>query len=74
MDISACGPRSKKSYFVIPYWDTVRLNGVKNDARVGAPAPARVTEAQTIRTGKPETASPAVDGPTKDKQVHQTPP
>ena len=47
---------------------------MKNDARVGAPTPERVTEAQMTRMGKPETASPAVDGPTKDKQAHQTPP
>ena len=51
---------------------TVRHNGVKNDARMGAPASARMTEAQMIRTGKPETASPAVEGPTKDKREKQT--
>ena len=45
---------------------------MKNDARMGAPASARVTEAQMIRTGKPETASPAVEGPTKDKLDNQT--
>ena len=47
---------------------------MKNDARMGAPASARVTEAQMIRTGKPETASPAVEGPTKDKPNYRAPP
>ena len=45
---------------------------MKNDARMGAPTSARVTEAQMIRTGKPETASPAVEGPIKDKREKQT--
>ena len=53
---------------------TVRLNEVKTDARMGASTPARVAEAQMIRTGKPETASPAVEGPTKDKPDNRAPP
>ena len=42
---------------------TARLNEVKSDACMGAPTPAKVSEAQITRTGKPETASPAVKDP-----------
>ena len=50
---------------------TVWCNGVMSDARMGAPTPTRVAGAKMIKTGKPEAASPAAEGPTPEHRLKE---
>ena len=48
-------------------------HGVRKDVRTGAPALSLVAVAQMTRTGKPETVSLTVNGPTRTHGQHTNP-
>ena len=48
-------------------------HGVSKDVRTGAPTLSLVAVAQMTRTGKPETVSLTVDGPTRTYDQHTKP-